>query len=1002
MSESRAVPPSEKALGLLRRYFLCRTDTVAFLAPWERPSPAKADGQLDELLLAHLKGSEAPKVTVHYRNSRGEGVVKGHFRIGAYAPAPDGTTRWLCLDFDGGDHAEALADPTATALAVYRIFESAGTRPYLERSGGGHGWHLWCFFDPPVSARKARAMAKVLLPEEVTLANGERALPQTGRGIEVFPKQPKIGRNGFGNLVWLPWWSEANGAANQFHRPDEKGGLVPFVPEEFETADEPRVDAVIAQASTSGRDQPRASPQPAKPHEATDEVWREWRERALAALPLEAIYGQWLTGKTCADGWLQCRDPWSPTGDRDPSAGVADGSGQAERGEFHSFISGRSLSVFDFLVERGEVADFRAACTRIAQMSDVPLPATARDSPRHVSPHRRPTIQVNNRQLRDVVADSWSAVHAANRPPTLFVRSGALARLQHADDGCRIEATDEAAIYGFLARSADWVKVTDTGVTSVSPVRDVARDMLAYPDEQVPQLEAVVCAPVFDGQGRLISEAGYHPAARLWYHRLPGFSVEAVPERPTVEQVGTARDLLLDDLLVDFPFASEADRAHAVAALFLPFVRRIVDGCTPIHLIEAHTPGSGKGLLADVVALIALGRCCEPTTVTPDEEEARKKITSLLARAQPVILLDNIRTGIESAQLAAALTAEVWSDRLLGQNRMIDLPNRATWLVTANNPRLSLEIARRCARIRLDPRTDRPWERTAFKHAPLREWIRANRARLVHALLVLVQAWIATGKPQGQRVLGSFESWSRVIGGILGNAGIDHFLGNTEELYETADAEGNEWREFVAAWWDAYHDNWVAAKDLLELALERDLLGSVIGDKSLRSQQTRLGRALAAVRDRQFGEWRVLMRRDAHTKGACYRLDPADGCGTCGTSCGTSDPQVPQEKASNDEGSLPLAEPCGCSAIPSPHAREATSDAGLACAGRTPVEVPQRSANAPESLPGGLESKFGADVEARTSARGSARFRGEAASAAGEAEEPVDLASLSDDEEDAS
>ena len=373
-----------------------------------------------------------------------------------------------------------------------------------------------------------------------------------------------------------------------------------------------------------------------------------------------------------------------------------------------------------------------------------------------------------------------------------------------------------------------------------------------------------------------------------------------------------------------------------------------------------------------------------------------------MARAQPVILLDNIRTGIESAQLAAALTAEVWSDRLLGQNRMIDLPNRATWLVTANNPRLSLEIARRCARIRLDPRTDRPWERTAFKHAPLREWIRANRARLVHALLVLVQAWIATGKPQGQRVLGSFESWSRVIGGILGNAGIDHFLGNTEELYETADAEGNEWREFVAAWWDAYHDNWVAAKDLLELALERDLLGSVIGDKSLRSQQTRLGRALAAVRDRQFGEWRVLMRRDAHTKGACYRLDPADGCGTCGTSCGTSDPQVPQEKASNDEGSLPLAEPCGCSAIPSPHAREATSDAGLACAGRTPVEVPQRSANAPESLPGGLESKFGADVEARTSARGSARFRGEAASAAGEAEEPVDLASLSDDEEDAS
>jgi hypothetical protein len=38
---------------------------------------------------------------------------------------------------------------------------------------------------------------------------------------------------------------------------------------------------------------------------------------------------------------------------------------------------------------------------------------------------------------------------------------------------------------------------------------------------------------------------------------------------------------------------------------------------------------------------------------------------------------------------------------------MIDLPNRATWIVTANNPHLSLEIARRCVRIRLDAKTVR-------------------------------------------------------------------------------------------------------------------------------------------------------------------------------------------------------------------------------------------------------------------------------------------------------
>jgi hypothetical protein len=64
-------------------------------------------------------------------------------------------------------------------------------------------------------------------------------------------------------------------------------------------------------------------------------------------------------------------------------------------------------------------------------------------------------------------------------------------------------------------------------------------------------------------------------------------------------------------------------------------------------------------------------------------------------RGPIVIPLDNIRPGLDSSQLASALTAETWSDRILGQTRMIDLPNRATWIVTANNPHLSLEIARR-------------------------------------------------------------------------------------------------------------------------------------------------------------------------------------------------------------------------------------------------------------------------------------------------------------------
>jgi replicative DNA helicase len=106
--------------------------------------------------------------------------------------------------------------------------------------------------------------------------------------------------------------------------------------------------------------------------------WKAWRDQALARLRLEDVYGDWMTGKQQGPGWLECRDPRSPTGDRDPSAGVADGTGDAERGTFKSFRPGdndKGMSVFDFLVEIGRAEDYRAARQIIADLSGVPVPS---------------------------------------------------------------------------------------------------------------------------------------------------------------------------------------------------------------------------------------------------------------------------------------------------------------------------------------------------------------------------------------------------------------------------------------------------------------------------------------------------------------------------------------------------------------------------------------------------------------------------------------------------
>src|SRR5262249_38729848 len=107
----------------------------------------------------------------------------------------------------------------------------------------------------------------------------------------------------------------------------------------------------------------------------------------------------------------------------------------------------------------------------------------------------------------------------------------------------------------------------------------------------------------------------------------------------------------------------------------------------------------------------------------------------------------------DAAALSAVLTAREWHDRRLGVNETIAVPNRAIWIATGNNVTTSTEIERRSVHCRLDAHSDRPWERTRFRHRDLRGWARAHRPALVAACLTLVRAWLHAGGPAGPRKL---------------------------------------------------------------------------------------------------------------------------------------------------------------------------------------------------------------------------------------------------------
>jgi len=62
------------------------------------------------------------------------------------------------------------------------------------------------------------------------------------------------------------------------------------------------------------------------------------------------------------------------------------------------------------------------------------------------------------------------------------------------------------------------------------------------------------------------------------------------------------------------------------------------------------------------------------------------------------------------------------------------------------------------------------------------------------ACLVMIRAWVNAGRPRPPvRPLGSFESWSYVIGGVLHNANVGA-SSKTWRVLRTRDSEGQVWR----------------------------------------------------------------------------------------------------------------------------------------------------------------------------------------------------------------
>lgn len=423
------------------------------------------------------------------------------------------------------------------------------------------------------------------------------------------------------------------------------------------------------------------------------------------------------------------------------------------------------------------------------------------DPPSPHDPGNKISIDVGIDHLPTLNSLCWEAIKKENKPPVLFRYGSKIVRVMgDGNKGVWLQGATPEVMRNELS---NWAHFHKNETKLAKPPLDLMTDVLMSRDIPLPVLRGVVGAPVFASDGTLILEPGYDPKSGILYSPRPDFTALPVPDVITEEHVTAANKLLCEEMLIDFPFASIADRDNIIALFVLPYAREFIQGPTPNHLIESSMNGSGKGKLGNAVLRPFTGRALGVVPDPHDERELAKEITTQLMEGKQVVMFDNFTT-LNSPSLAALWTSEIWDKRILGGQQAANIEIRTVWVMTGKNVQMSTEMTRRCLRSRLTPNTDRPEERQGFKHEDLESWVMSVRPQLVQAAHIIIKWWVQNGMPPSthKRTLGSFECWARVIGGILEQAGYKEFLGNHREFQAKSDNERNARSSFCATWYE--------------------------------------------------------------------------------------------------------------------------------------------------------------------------------------------------------
>jgi hypothetical protein len=251
---------------------------------------------------------------------------------------------------------------------------------------------------------------------------------------------------------------------------------------------------------------------------------------------------------------------------------------------------------------------------------------------------------------------------------------------------------------------------------------------------------AVTRIPLLVEGPRLLTQPGLDERSGILFDPDPRLDLPPVSPAPTRDESDAAFDFLMVEVLRGVPFAGWRARAAMLYALLSAFMRG-AHRAPSSFVVSSDHPEPWAGRVAQMLSVIVNG---DVTGVEPCPLQVRRHMETCATQGHGLAVIDPadmIDGWWRVQQIIASATIRHGSRILV---------NWPVWICVAKEP-FDSDDALRNRDIRLT-RT-----RSSVGHHDL-DWVRANRPKIVHALLTLIQRWLSQGAEPLVR-----DDWEAVV-----------------------------------------------------------------------------------------------------------------------------------------------------------------------------------------------------------------------------------------------